>query len=309
MAFSEAYRKQVALLVRALPAVAAERCFALKGGTAINLFVRDLPRLSVDIDLTYLPVEPRAESLAAIDAAMKRIAAALRASIRGSQVTEQKVDRKIIKLVIRADGAQIKIEVTPVLRGCVYDPVDRTVTPAVEAEFGFAEIQVVSFADLYAGKIVAALDRQHPRDLFDVRDLLANEGITPELRRAFIAYMISHNRPMAEVLDPRLKNLAEEYARGFVGMTVEPVDVADLEKARTDLIAAVVGDMPQDHRRFLVSFEKGQPAWELLGLDGVKDLPAVLWRQHNLDSLTDADRAALVASLKRALGIPPDSEG
>lgn len=312
MAFSEAYRKQVALLVRALPAVAAERCFALKGGTAINLFVRELPRLSVDIDLTYVPVQSRAESLSAIDAAMKRIAAAIRKSINGAQVTEQQVDGATIKLVVRATGAQIKIEVTPVLRGCVYEPSDRSVTPAVEAEFGFAEIQVVSFADLYAGKIVAALDRQHPRDLFDVRDLLANEGITPELRRAFIAYIISHNRPMAEVLAPRLKNLDEEFARGFVGMTIEPVDVAELVKARADLIAAVVGDMPQDHHRFLMSFEKGQPAWELLGLDGVKDLPAVLWRQRNLDSLKEAERANLVASLERALEkqlIPKTEEG
>lgn len=308
MAFSEAYRKQVALLVRALPAVAAERCFALKGGTAINLFVRDLPRLSVDIDLTYVPVQSRDESLTAIDEAMKRIALALRASIRGSQVTEQRVDGMVGKLFVRADGSQIKIEVTPVTRGCVYDPVDRTVTPAVEAEFGFAEIQVVSFADLYAGKIVAALDRQHPRDLFDVRDLLANEGITPELRRAFIAYMISHNRPMAEVLSPRLKDLDEEYARGFVGMTVEPVDVAELKKARTDLIAAVVSDMPQGHRRFLVGFEKGQPDWELLGLDGVKDLPAVIWRQHNLDSLKEEARTALIASLERVLRMSPGSE-
>lgn len=308
MAFSEAYRKQVALLVRALPAVAAERCFALKGGTAINLFVRDLPRLSVDIDLTYVPVQSRAESLAAIEEAMKRIALALRASIRGSQVTEQRVDGMVGKLFVRADGSQIKIEVTPVTRGCVYDPVDRTVTPAVEAEFGFAEIQVVSFADLYAGKIVAALDRQHPRDLFDVRDLLANEGITPELRRAFIAYMISHNRPMAEVLSPRLKDLDEEYARGFVGMTVEPVDVAELKKARTDLIAAVVSDMPQGHRRFLVGFEKGQPDWELLGLDGVKDLPAVIWRQRHLDGLKEESRTALVASLERVLRMSPGSE-
>jgi predicted nucleotidyltransferase component of viral defense system len=308
MAFSDAYRKQVALLVRALPAVAAERCFALKGGTAINLFVRDLPRLSVDIDLTYVPIQSREESLAAIDAAMKRIAVKLRSSIRGSRVTEQRADGMVGKLFVRADGVQIKVEVTPVTRGCVYDPVDCKVTPAVEAEFGFAEIPVVSFADLYAGKIVAALDRQHPRDLFDVRDLLANEGITEELRRAFIAYIISHNRPMAEVLDPRFKALDEEFARGFVGMTVEPVDVGELEKARTDLIAAVVGDMPQDHRRFLVSFEKGQPAWELLGLAGVKDLPAVLWRQRNLDSLKEDVRSTLVASLERALNFSPSSE-
>lgn len=55
MAFSDIYRRQVELLIRTLPAVAEEECFALKGGAAINLFIRNLPRLSVDIDLTYLP--------------------------------------------------------------------------------------------------------------------------------------------------------------------------------------------------------------------------------------------------------------
>lgn len=74
MPFSDQYRRQVSLLVRMLPYVAMQDCFALKGGTAINLFYRDMPRLSVDIDLTYVPVESRAESLAAIDAAMKEIA-------------------------------------------------------------------------------------------------------------------------------------------------------------------------------------------------------------------------------------------
>ena len=74
MPVDERYRRQVALLVRTLPFVAEERCFALKGGTAINLFVRDLPRVSVDIDLTYLPVASRDESLRDVDAALRRIA-------------------------------------------------------------------------------------------------------------------------------------------------------------------------------------------------------------------------------------------
>ena len=78
MAASEEYRRRAALLVRAIPLVATETCFALKGGTAINLFVRDMPRLSVDIDLTYLPVEDRRTSLAHIDAAMKRVAERIR---------------------------------------------------------------------------------------------------------------------------------------------------------------------------------------------------------------------------------------
>jgi predicted nucleotidyltransferase component of viral defense system len=185
MPASEQYRRQVALLVRTIPLVATETCFALKGGTAINLFVRDMPRLSVDIDLTYLPVEDRATSLANIDAAMQQLEKRVREGLRGARVTAVKLipENIVSKIFVEVDGVRIKIEVTPVLRGCVYEPKTRSVSAAVEDQFGFAEIQVVSFADLYAGKLVAALDRQHPRDLFDVRDLLANEGIGEDLRK------------------------------------------------------------------------------------------------------------------------------
>jgi len=213
MAFDESYRRQVALLLRAIPFIAEENSFALKGGTAINLFVRDLPRLSVDIDLTYLPLLPRGRTLGAIDKAMRRIAARVQKAIRGSRVAHGTIEGAVNKLFVREAGVQIKIEVTPVMRGCAYDAELRSVSPAVEAAFGFAEMKVLSFADLYAGKIVAAFDRQHPRDLIDIRDLLANEGIDDRLRAAFIVYLLSHNRPMAEVLAVR----PGRVRRGFPG--------------------------------------------------------------------------------------------
>ena len=155
MAFPDTYQQQVALLIRALPFVAEERAFALKGGTAINLFVRDMPRLSVDIDLTYLPIADRATSLAAINAAMLRI----KRGIYGARVNASRSsgEANITKLIVRAGGVQIKIEVTPVLRGAVYDLAVMGVVPAVEDAFGFVEMQVVSFADLYAGKIGCVL--------------------------------------------------------------------------------------------------------------------------------------------------------
>jgi predicted nucleotidyltransferase component of viral defense system len=301
MAFAEVYRRQVALLIRVLPLVAEEKVFALKGGTAINLFIRNMPRLSVDIDLTYLPIQPRVESLAAIDAAMKRIAGRIAKAIPGAKITEGKLEGALTRLLIRAEGVQIKIEITPVLRGCVYESELRSVSESVEETFGFAEIQVVSFADLYAGKIVAALDRQHPRDLFDVRDLLANEGIDDNLRRAFIVYMLSHDRPMSEVLAPTRKDISDEFLRGFEGMTESPVSRDELIAAREALIAEIVGKMPEAHRRFLISFEKGTPEWALLGVPGAPKLPAVLWRQQNLDKLSLEKRAALVAGLEKAL--------
>ncbi|MCE2578020.1 nucleotidyl transferase AbiEii/AbiGii toxin family protein [Komagataeibacter sp. FNDCR1] len=303
MAFLDTYQQQVALLMRVVPFVAEERIFALKGGTAINLFVRDMPRLSVDIDLTYLPVEGRPASLSAIDAAMLRIKERIEQGIPGVRVNASRsADENIVtKLVVRVGGVQIKIEVTPVLRGTVYDPAVTSVVPAVEDAFGFAEMQVVSFADLYAGKIVAAFDRQHPRDLFDVRGLLANEGVDDALRRAFLVYLISHNRPMAEVLAPTRKPLREEFERGFVGMTEEPITLAELETAREAIIAEMVAAMPDDHRRFLVSFKQGEPAWELLGIPEAQHLPAVMWKQRNLAKLPDAKRAELTEALERVL--------
>jgi predicted nucleotidyltransferase component of viral defense system len=307
MPFAEAYRRQALLLLRILPFVAEEHGFALKGGTAINLFIRNLPRLSVDIDLTYLPVSSREESLAAIDAAVKRITERIRKAIPGVQIhaTEVLPEKAINKLLVRHDAAQVKIEVTPVLRGCVYEPELRAVSPAVEATFGFAEIQVVSFSDLYAGKIVAALDRQHPRDLFDVRDLLANEGIDAALRRAFVVYLISHNRPIAELVAPNEKSIAQEFAQGFEGMTALPVSIEDLMAARAALIASIIGEMPEEHRRFLLDFKRGEPNWTMLGIAGASELPAIRWKRRNLDSLSDKERKRLADGLEKILFCPP----
>lgn len=305
MPASEQYRRQAALLIRVLPFVAEEACFALKGGTAINLFVRNMPRLSVDIDLTYLPIADRKTSLTEIDAAMRRIGERIQKGLPSARVTSSVLKEAgiVAKHFVELDGVQVKIEVTPVLRGCVYEPEKRSVSEAVEDAFGFAEIQVVSFADLYAGKLVAALDRQHPRDLFDVRDLLANEGISDELRKAFVVYIISHNRPMHEVLAPTWQNITQEFERGFEGMTENPVSLDDLLKAREDLIAELVGKMPKPHRRFLASFKRGQPEWELLGIPHIESLPAVQWKMKNLAAMHATKREELIGNLLRALEI------
>jgi predicted nucleotidyltransferase component of viral defense system len=302
---NERYRHQVALLIAAMPFVAAEREFALKGGTAINLFFRDMPRLSVDIDLAYLRVAERSESLAAIDVAMKRLGAAIRAGLRDARVNEvvNPAEGIVTKLTVQRPGAQIKIEVTPVLRGCVFAPQTRGVSATVEDAFGYAETQVVSFPDLYGGKIMAALDRQHPRDLFDVRDLLANEGITDELRQAFIVYLISHHRPMAEVLRSPQKDIAAAFAGEFAGMTTVDVPLEELIAARAALVNEIVGNMPEGHRQFLVRFKQGNPDWTLLAVPGAADLPAVRWKQRNLDRLTAEARARLVRELFEVLGL------
>jgi hypothetical protein len=225
--------------------------------------------------------------------------------VKGVHVTETllRAEGLVTKLVVQLGRVQVKIEVTPVLRGTVFPADMRRVTQTVEDQLGFAEIQVVSFADLYAGKIVAALDRQHPRDLFDVRDLLATEVVSEALRQAFVAYIISHGRPMAEVLAPTRKDVTQAFESEFQGMTAEPVSLEELTVVRETLIQTIVGQMPDDHRNFLVSFECGEPDWSLLGIPGIDQLPAVQWRQQNLDSLSAEKRLALVISLAEVLGV------
>lgn len=287
MATDERFRQQVDLLIRVLPSVAEENVFALKGGTAINLFVRDLPRLSVDIDLTYLPVKAREESLADIDAALDRISKSISEAVPQTKVVPSRLHNEgiVTRLVVRTPETQIKVEVTPVARGCVFEPRVMHVAPSVEDQFGYAETQVVSFDDLYAGKIVAALDRQHPRDLFDVRDLLRKEGISTSLRQAFLAYIVSHNRPAIEVLAPTRKDIRSDFEENFSGMTTELVGLEELVATREEMIEAIVAQMPDEHRAFLVGVERGEIDWNLSGLTDAANLPAVRWKLTNLDRL------------------------
>lgn len=301
MPFRDQYQGQVRPLMRLVPIVARETCFALKGGTAINLFIRNLPRLSVDIDLMYLPVNDRPEALAEIDAAMKRIKTAALAEVPGASVTENVHDGAILRLLVMAQGTQVKIEVSPVLRGVIHDPSVIPVTETVEEAYGFAETSVVSFEDLFAGKLVAALDRQHPRDLFDLRGLFAHEGLSDELREVFIVYLLSHNRPMGEVLSGRVKDLANEYRNGFEGMTEEVVHIEELIEAQHQMIEVLIGGMPDEHREFLIGFERGEPDWSLLKIGHVAELPAIRWRQRNLDKLKRDQRSTLVELLRSSL--------
>jgi len=298
------YGRQVQLLVQALPVIFMESCFALKGGTAINLFIRDLPRLSVDIDLVYLPHADRAAALAHIRQALSRIADHLIRGIPGLAIHKAFDDKSdALRLVVGQGDVRIKIELSPVLRGCVFEPEVRELGASVEDMFGYVAVPLVSFADLYGGKICAALDRQHPRDLFDVKLLMENEGISAEIRKAVMVYMISHPRPIAELIAPHLLDISAIYHHEFVGMAREPVSLAELETTRKKLIEQLLRDMPHDEKEFLVTFKAGEPKWELLGLTGIELLPAVRWKQLNLDKMSPAKRGAAVAKLRQALGM------
>ncbi len=293
------YYKQVQLLISVLPTVAKQPCFALKGGTAINLFVRDLPRLSVDIDLTYIDKDSFQESSANITHAMHEIMRELRR--QSLTVSTPQASDTITRLLVSNRVAQIKIETTPVLRETVNPPTMQIVKPSVEAQFGFAEINMLDFNDLYAGKMCAALDRQHPRDLFDVKLLLENEGITEALKNTFLVYLISHSRPMAEILNPNRKPLTNVFEKEFESMTSISVTLQDLEKTRELLINSVHAILTDFDRSFLLSVKQGNADWNKFYFPNAEQLPAVAWKLANLNKMNDSARKAAHQKLEKAL--------
>jgi predicted nucleotidyltransferase component of viral defense system len=300
------YYDQLRLLVQLLSYVRSEECFALKGGTAINLFYRDLPRYSVDIDLTYLPSEAYAKAQQDIGKALGRVADALSTGSPSFPVTRGKsaAEGATDTLMVGAVGAQVKIEANSVVRETVHPVREMSVQPSVRKEFGFAEMKVMGFEDLYAGKLVAALDRQHPRDLFDVNLLLESEGISDALFRTFLVYLVGHRGSIPDVLDPLGKKVDFEdlYNRQFQGMTVKPVPLARLLETRERLAREIRSRLDEPLKRFLLSVQSGKPEWDLLGVKGAESLPAVKWRMHNLGKMKADAMKNELARLEKVLG-------
>jgi len=282
------YHKQAELLLRVMPTVMQEKIFALKGGTALNFFWRNYPRLSVDIDLTYMEIKPRNESLADINTSLKNFEASLKRIIQNIQVTS-KVDATnnlTYALIIRLNEATIKVEVNTIIRGTVYSVVKKDLCANAEQEFELSvTARTLSFEDLYGGKICAALDRQHPRDLFDIKLLFENEGLTEGIRKAFIVYLISHSRPIVELLNPGLKDIKQQFENEFSGMTLEPVELEELLSTRDTLINIIKSSLTENEINFLLTFKNKNPDWQLLGLKDIENLPAVQWKLLNLKKM------------------------
>ncbi|EFN7395709.1 nucleotidyl transferase AbiEii/AbiGii toxin family protein [Escherichia coli] len=288
MDLRDSYARQVKLLMAALPHVAKESCFALKGGTAINLFVQDFPRLSVDIDL------------AAINDALKRITASLNGRPGITAIRqENKADEK--RIIVNTADAKIKIEVSPVWRGLLLPPAEMPVCERVEMEYGFTTMSVVSLADLYGGKICAALDRQHPRDLFDVLNMLEKPGLMREIFDGFLCYLAGHPRPIAELLAPNwdTERITTLYAQEFSGMTQQETSLESLLSVTTLLPQALKSHLTDLDREFLLSFKQNSPDWSRYRYPEIQHLPAIRWKQRNLAVLKDKNPAKYVAAVNK----------
>lgn len=297
---------QAQLLLQSFPYVFEEEVFALKGGSAINFFFRDVPRLSVDIDLTYLPIEPRDVSLEKIEAALGRIAQKIKSNLSDISIQEGRINNPNMmnKIFVKNKEVQIKIEPNLVIRGTAF-PVEKHVLSSKAQEIFelFVQARTVSFADVFGGKICAALDRQHPRDLYDIKFLLDNERVTEQIRKGFLVYLISHDRPIHELLNPVLKEFKIVYDSEFQGMTSDEVSYNDLVQARSMLVDIIKKILTKDEKDFLVSLKKGEPNWNLLGIDGVNRLPAVQWKLINIRKMGEEKRLEFLKKLKDSLAV------
>lgn len=265
---NKTFLAQSKLVMDVLPFISEEKVFALKGGTAINFFIRDFPRLSVDIDLTYCQIESREVTLERSNKALNKIIDKLTRNLGVHIVTQR--DKKgefITKIDVQSKNAQIKVEPNYVFRGTIYPTSTIQVRPKVtEILERTVTMQVLSLEDLYAGKLCAALNRQHPRDIFDMKLLLDNEGLNNKILKAFVVYLASDSRPIDELLSPNLQDLSVSFKSEFSGMTNIDVNFEELLKIRDYLCKNIANILSDNEKQFLLSLVRMEPKWDLLSL-------------------------------------------
>ncbi len=298
------YLNQAKLLLQILPIISKEKCFALKGGTAINFFIRDLPRLSIDIDLTYLPIESREKTLKNIDFSLNQIIVSLQKLPLKLKI--QKIynnnTKTLIKFFVKKDNLIIKIEPNLVFRGSIFSPVAKELTDKVKNLFELTTIaNILSISDIYGSKLCAFLDRQHPRDIFDIKILLENEGITENIRKSFIIYLISHNRPIYELLQPNLYDFKSTFDNEFKGMTFIPCEYTKLIKIRKKVISLLNNALTNQERKFIYSIKEGNPKWSLINIKNIENFPSIQWKLKNIQNMNQKKHKIYLEKLKKVL--------
>ena len=279
------YADTVRLLLQVAPEIFANNIFAMKGGTAINLFLRDMPRLSVDIDVVYVPrLTLRDEALREIANELDGIAARLESSgLAVKRIAPN--DQGETKLLVSNEDALVKIEVNIVFRGTVMPIVRQPLCQRASDLFGVDLIlPVLNSAELYGSKLVAAMDRQHPRDLFDAMQMLEQDGLSDATLECFVTYLAGHNRPIHEVLFGNDKDISLEYRDNFVGMTTEEVTLEQLLAVRKRLRTEIPQRLTANQKAFLVGLSQAVPDWSLLACSYAEGLPALRWKLANLET-------------------------
>ncbi len=287
--YSPVFARKVELLLKLMPFVMNEGVFAVHGGTAINLFVKDMPRYSVDIDLTYTPLAGREESLKDINAHLQSIIQHALPQLPGLHVIP---NYDTCKLLCEYHGYQVKVEVNQTKRGLIGGEAKTlSLSEKAQEEFGlYCEATIVPQTLLYGGKIAAALSRQHPRDLFDVKYM---DLPLSEVREGLIFCLLGSDRPIHESFAPKLIDQRLAIVNQFEGMTDISFSYEDFEQTRAKLITDVRSLMTDGDKQFLLSFESGEPLWDGYEFEYFKNYPSIQWKLLNLTKLKRSNPAKL----------------
>jgi len=280
------YHKQVALLISVIPEIALDPRFALHGGTAINLFHRDMPRLSVDVDLTYIPIEDKETSFTNISVALTNIKSTIEKRLQGSRV-EHKVE--LHKLLVSHNDAIIKIEVSQIVRGTLGAVTEKMLCKKAQQKFDtFCSINIVPNGQLYGGKVCAAMDRQHPRDIFDVKHLMQREGFTKEIKEGFLFRLLSSDRSIQDVLFPNLQDQRLAMSNQFAGMSDEDFSYEEYEFVRATMIKTVQASITAEDKLFILGFKDVIPDWSIYNFEAY---PSIKWKLQNLEKIKASNPA------------------
>lgn len=298
------YEQQVELMLRIMPIVAQSSCFALKGGTAINFFLQEMPRLSVDIDLTYLPLEPRELALPNINRELRTMRDKIKSTYPTLSTKESisKDGSMVTRIFIQSENAKIKIEPNFVLRGTVQKTQLTPICETAQEKYNvFIEMSTLSQPELYAGKICAALDRQHPRDLFDIKMLYENGGINDDIRKLFLVYLASSPRPMHELLNPNQLDLKHSFNNEFSGMTTTNINLKELLFTREQFVSDIRSQLTKDEKEFLLSIKSGLPQWQLMPFQNLDQLPGLQWKLLNIQKMNKNKKLDMLNKLEKVL--------
>ena len=279
------YRKQVALLIRIMPLVYKINDFAVHGGTAINLFIKDMPRYSVDVDLTYLPLKNREESLQEINNHLLSLKQQIEKTIPGIRVVHKPA---IWKLLCTKGDAMVKIEVNGTKRGIIGEVEDRELCKKAQKEFEMGCVaRIVPFSLLYGGKIAAALGRQHPRDLFEYKYMEIESF--DEVKNGLMFYLLGSDKPIIESLQPNPIDQTHALENQFQGMSDVPFSYTDFEATRKELLERVNQNLTNIDKEFLISYESGVPDWEKCCAGNLSAYPSIQWKLKNILTLKETN--------------------
>ena len=268
-----------------MPLVYKIKDFAVHGCTAINLFIKDMPRYSVDVDLTYLPVKNREESIKEINNHLSTLKQQIEKVIPGIRIIHKSA---VLKLQCTFGGATVKIEVNGIKRGIIGEVEEKELCEKAQKEFKMSCVaRIVPFSSLYGGKIAAALGRQHPRDLFDYKYMEVESF--DDIKNGLLFYLLGSDKPLLESLQPNPVNQKQALENQFKGMSDVPFEYTDFEIARKKLIEQVNQNLSDTDKEFLLSFENGNPEWDKCCAGDLSVYPAIQWKLKNIRTLKDTN--------------------